>query len=613
MAKRKKGDFLKDLNPFSFGLPNPSFLFLIMLIISVVMGIGAVALLNHNAIDTNLNYIIANGAVTGIIVMMLPALLTVAMIKVSKRYIEVKYIAFVAIIGMLSYSVFILLSAITYIVLHSYALAQLIIIVGDASLFGWWFFASKIMMGRKKRNLVFALVHPTLNILLYVPYSSKIISFSTPFNILLAKLYAGIFIFMLVSYVIIFLVDRPYKKNFGFNSFDAFTQLIQDWLFNINTSAPFGSTFGTFADIMTDTLTMRGSDGKIRAVFFAPDIHYGPAGTIGGSDFPYMLERHVMQKYNATAFIMHKAVDMDSNPVSSAQYGRIRDALDSGVKNSKKVEGRFSYAESRHNSSLVARLGFGNVSLVSITRAPKVTEDISQGVAILFREMLETVFGTSIVVDAHNSRIESAPKEELEEVKMGSAQANDYIAAIRGRWTKSHTSGEIRAGFSSVELYHRLGEPLDIAKGNMNIAIFKFNGFAHAMVCINANNMLPGLRGRIIHHIKDRYGISAEVYTSDTHSVNSLAFEADNVVGRKTRFERLSPLIDKGIRGALADLGTVKVYHSRNYVKRFKVWGQNNMSQIITIAHSVYGFTKIMIPALVALGFLVAAWLISLI
>ena len=77
-------------------------------------------------------------------------------------------------------------------------------------------------------------------------------------------------------------MDRPYKKNFGFYSFDAFSQLIQNWLFDANTAAPFGSKFGKPSNITTDTVVMKDLKGKIKAVFFAPDIHYGPAGTIGG-------------------------------------------------------------------------------------------------------------------------------------------------------------------------------------------------------------------------------------------------------------------------------------------------------------------------------------------
>ena len=229
MPSKKKGDFLKDLNPFSFGLPGPLGMIAVLLVISLIMGVAATALLNYKSLETGFYYILANGSLTGILIIMMPALLTGILIKVCNRKINLKYILFVAIIGAFCYSVFILLSSIFYIAWGNYTLAGLILLVGDASIFGWWFFASKILMDKKKVDLVFALAQPTFNILLYIPYSYRIVSFSTPFNILIIKLYAGIFIFLVTCYLIIFMVDRPYKKSFGFHSFDAFTQLLQNF------------------------------------------------------------------------------------------------------------------------------------------------------------------------------------------------------------------------------------------------------------------------------------------------------------------------------------------------------------------------------------------------
>ena len=129
---------------------------------------------------------------------------------------------------------FILLASIVYIFTHAYAISTAIILVGDASIFGWWFFADRVVLGLKKRAIILAVVQPTLNILLYLPTSRFILTFTTPFNILLLKLFAGIFIFLIVSYAIIYIVDKPYNKNFGFHSFDAVSQMMQNWLFDVN-------------------------------------------------------------------------------------------------------------------------------------------------------------------------------------------------------------------------------------------------------------------------------------------------------------------------------------------------------------------------------------------
>jgi predicted neutral ceramidase superfamily lipid hydrolase len=443
MASKGYDKFLKDLNPFSRGLPGTPMLFVMLLLMSMIMGIASVALINHNSIDTGFYYIIANGSVTGILAIMLPTLLTIIIVKAFKRYVDVKYIFFISIIGTISYSIFVLLGSLVYILTSNYASASVIILVGDASIFGWWFFANKVVMGQKKRAVLLALVQPTLNILLYVPSSKSIFSFSTPFNILLLKLYSGIFIFLIISYAIIYIVDRPYKKSYGFHSFDAVSQMIQNWLFDINISTPFGLNFGTLTDIRTDTILFRNEKGAIKGIFFAPDIHYGPSGTLGGSNFPYMLERYSEAKYKAPTFVMHCAVDMDNNPISSNQFNAIRDSLDGGVKNCKPALRRgsqFCFLESEHGNAKISALTFGKVSLVTMTRAPKVTEDVSLASAVLFRELLDAKLDTSILIDAHNSRYETAPKEELDGIKFNSPFAKEYIKAIKSIGNAAHRS-----------------------------------------------------------------------------------------------------------------------------------------------------------------------------
>jgi predicted neutral ceramidase superfamily lipid hydrolase len=608
--------FLKDLNPFSIGLPGTPMLFLMLLVMSVVMGIASVALINHNSINTSFYYIAANGSVTGILAIMLPTLLTIIIVKAFKRYVDVKYIFFISIIGTISYSIFVLLGSLVYILTNNYAVASVIILVGDASIFGWWFFANKVVLGQRKRAVFLALVQPTLNILLYVPSSRSIFSFSTPFNILLLKLYSGIFIFLLISYAIIYVVDRPYKKSYGFHSFDAVSQMIQNWLFDINISTPFGLNFGTFTDIRTDTLLFRNEKGAIKGIFFAPDIHYGPSGTLGGSNFPYMLERHSETKYKAPTFIMHCAVDMDNNPISSSQFNAVRDSLDNGVRNCSPAgrKGfRFSLLKSEHGNSKINALMFGNVSLVTMTRAPKVTEDVSLESAVLFRELLDAKLGTSILVDAHNSRYETAPKPELDGVKFNSPFAKEYVKAIKAIGSTAHKSKAVRMGIASKELYFRLGCPEDIAHGNLNIAVFKFNGYSHMLMQVNANNVLPTLREALIRHVKEKYKIDAELYTTDTHAVNSLEFNASNVLGRYTKYQKLVGVFDETIEKALSNVEQVSVYHSRNEIRKFKVWGQNAMENIIAIANSIFGITRLLVPIIVVIGFIIAAWVILII
>ncbi|EQD29446.1 hypothetical protein B2A_14460 [mine drainage metagenome] len=253
--------------------------------------------------------------------------------------------------------------------------------------------------------------------------------------------------------------------------------------------------------------------------------------------------------------------------------------------------------------------------MVTLTRAPNVTEDVSADAAILFKKLVEAKYDDgrhAILIDAHNSRYESAPEKELEGIRMGTEFMDQYVQAIK-ELKEEHASRSIKLGVSNVELYNALHAPKDLAMGSLNVAIFAFNGYKRAMLQFNANNMIPSLREAVLSHLRSKYGIDAEVYTTDTHAVNSLSKPASVVLGRYTRFRQLKPLIDRAVEQAIDDIGPVSVWHKQYTMKNFLIWGQNSRDRIFTVLSSIMALARIIVPTLIVAGFLAAAWVILLI
>ena len=606
-----ENNLVKYSDIFSKRLPGTAVLFIMLLLMSIVMGMASVALLHYRFLPRGLPLILLNGSLAGIIAVLLPTVLTVIFIKMSRHRISVKHTLFISIIGAASYSVFLVLSSILYLAFGISA-ASITILVGDASIFGWWFFINKVVLGFRKRAVPFAFIQPTLNVILYIAAGRFMFRLDTPLNLLLIKLYSGILIFMIVSYALLYMFDRPMKKSIGVGGVDVFSSMLQNWLFDINTFSPFSTKLGITPDVDTNAVVLKGAGNVIKCIFFIPDIHYGPAGTMGASNFPYILERHAAEKYKAPAFIMHTAVTADSNPISATQAGRVRAALDECMRSPRNAGRGASYSVGMRGSARVAKLSIGRVSIVTFTRAPMVTEDIASDAAVLFRKTLRSRYGDSILIDAHNSRYESAPKNELNGVRFGSECMKDYINAINCMSRVRSSSGAV-AGACAVELYSALGMPKDLGRGNLNVAVFRFGGFRHAMVQFNSNNMLPSLRKEILEHLRRKYGIDAEVYTTDTHYVNSIEHTVENVLGRHTRYRSIEPLLDMAVEGALRDIGPVSVYHKKVVMRKFGLWGPHLGENIVKITESVVAKARILSPMIIISGFIVAAWIISLV
>ncbi len=616
MAYKSYEGPLKHVSLFSKSLPSNRMLLLILIVLGLITGMASAALMDYSHLVQDLSYVISNGILTGVFGILIPAALAVVTIKMLRRYVTARYILFSTIIATVSYAIFFMLAAAVYAITRNYSFPAMIILLGDASTFGWWLFISKILLNEKLRAVPFALIQPTLNILFLIPGGRFIFAKTFPLNILLIKLYAGIFVFLVVVYFILYIMDTPLRKSLGFSGIDAFTQMLQNWLFDVNITINSGSLglIGTSRDIEAQMLVFKSPKGAVKSIFFIPEIHYGPMGTIGSSNFPYMLEYHGIAKHNTNTFIMHSAVSEDNTAPSSSQYAKVVKAFDECFANLKRVDCRqFTFTKTAHNDAAINILGFGPVGLVTLSRAPRVTEDITSEASALFKKALEANIQTPILIDAHNSRYETAPLSELAAVKFDSPIAKDYLHAIKYTNKVLHSSKSIRFGASSMDLYSSLHAPKDLAPGNLNVAIFKFNGFSYCIIHVNANNLLPGFRSTVLNRVKERYGIDAEMYTTDTHYVNSFRDTASNVFGSVTKENAFLKVLYGCIDDALAKTENVNLYYSRAIIKNFRVWGTNERDRIITAVNSMLAIAKLLVPITIIIGFFIAALAISLI
>ncbi len=616
--RRSNDSTINKLHFFSRRLPDTPIIFSLLFLLSIATGMISVALANYHHITDSVVSIIAGGIFGGILMVLLPSLVTVVIFKSFNKELRIKYLLFITFLGALAYSLFVMLAGAIYQIVGNYQIATVVVLVGDASIYGWWFFIDKVVLGQRKKALFFALVQPILNILAFFSASGFFaFAFSIGLTTILVKLLAGIVIFIGISYIILYIFDNPIKRNLGLGGIDIFSQAVQNWLFDMDTLMPQpigGSKFGVFSDVDARTVFFRRADKSIKAILFAPALHYGPFGILGGSDFPSQLERYANSKYGAPFFALHGTVNEDNNPVSNSQISALKECLDKSIKSAKMVDirGRMEFYRSAYKSSSVSMISMGNIGITTFTRAPAVTEDIAPEVGTIFRELLERDGRDMILVDAHNSRYESAPADELKGVTPNSRFMNEYVAAIKKIGKPIHKVNRVKVGVAGVNVYDALGRPTDLAPGKLNVMIFFFNGFKHAMIQLNSNNILPNFRNDIVAHVKKTYGIDAEVYTTDTHYVNSLEKNASNVLGRDTKLKPLLLLLDSAVRQALDDAEIVSVHYKKDVIKRFRVWGPNIRETMIAVITSVMGIARILVPAIIAVGFIVASWIISI-
>lgn len=617
MASRGGDTVTSRLGLFTRTLPTAVSLFSLLVLSCIVFGIASVAMTDLGT-AAPLEETVASGVLAGVLVLLMPTLLTVVAFKILKPILKLRHVIFVSLIGVVTYSVFFVLAGAVFIISKNLLLANAVILVGDGGVFGWWLFINKIALGLKKKAAVYSLVQPAFNVVLYSAASNLVFTFNVPFNILLEKLGASVFIFALISYLILYMLDRPMKKKLGLDGVEFFSGILQNWLFDIDLGlyGPFDKArFGRIAEIDAHSLIFKSKkEGSIKAIFFAPDIHYGPIGTMGGSGFPYMLERYAETRYKTMLVTGHGAVNEDMNPLSASQFVHLKNALDRSVRFARKISGngmKLAYSYSSSNHASISEIGIGPVRLVTLSRAPLVTEDIHNDASAILKKLFASRGVEPILIDAHNSRFEGASDKELHWVTADSQQMRDYIDALGKMGKPKYSTGRARIGVAALDIYEHLDAPKDLAPGKLNCIVFQFNGFKYAMLYFNSNNMLPRMRDLIIERVRKKLKVHAEVYTTDTHFVNSLERGASNVLGRYTSAEKILPFAEKAVREALENMEDVDVYYKKEEMKNFRVWGPNSRERMIGILNPVIRAARILVPIAVIGVFIIATFVIS--
>ena len=574
MPKRNR-DVTHYSRYFNLEAPSSAIQALLFFVIGIVAGLS-ISLLTHISSSSRLLPFLISGASTGVIMITLPAILTVMFVKAMRFKIKLKHALFAVLVVTLSYAVLMVINAAAFLFLHNYIIAYVILVIINCGIYGYWFIINRIVLGQKRSQTFTAAVHPILNILLFLPVERYLFGVSVPVGQILLKLWAGMLVFMAVGYLILYIMDLPARRELKISGIALITSMVGQWLYDTIKEKEIFGAVGSRRDIDIGILALHGRKGY-KAIFVMPDIHYGPFLEIGGSVATERIGGELEKRYGATPFVMHGAVNIEDNPVSSRQIDRIsekiREEIDRlDVRSLKPAVGSIGIAA--NNPCRAISIGMEDSCLLTLTKAPMTTEDIERGVGLQLKGIAERRFRNVLLIDAHNSRIESAPADELRGVYKGSKYVSHYGNAIESAVSKARQKRtRMRFGSASAKTSDTLVRK-DLGKGFTSVGIFDFNGRKFCMVYFDANNMLPSFREGILAHVKERYGMDAEVYTTDTHSVNTIALSVSNVLGRETRLREITPILDSLINGSMKNMEYVKCAYLDCCMKDFRVWGQ---------------------------------------
>lgn len=457
------------------------------------------------------------------------------------------------------------------------------------------------------RMLLASFLQPILCIVPFLVLWTRI-NYPFAFDSIVLFLISSAVIGLLASFLFIFFLDRVGKKTLGISSFSLLKAFLLNWVLDLND--PFEKLLEKLGEEQDTQVSMLKFCTSVPKVFIVvPSVHPGPFKNIGSSVLPSLLKASLEKKINCIVCVPHGVFGHELDLASQAQNQKLIDR----VFEFEDLEGLEAKASSfvtvTDKGATACCQIFGKSVLISFTLAPETTEDLPQEVGLHVQQEAEKHGLTcSIVVNAHNS---------LD----GGANMQDSLTSLKTVATTclAKASSLERMPFS---IGAASVNPADftigdgIGPGGITSVVVKVGGQKTAYITIDGNNMVSGLRERMLSDLCSLGIGNGEIFTTDTHIVNALILgrRGYHPVGEAVDIEKLIAYVKETTNAALSSLERVESAYCGNLiVRKVKVIGEKRLETLcLLIDQGIRRAKRIAAPIFVTAGAFLMLILLSI-
>ena len=234
-----------------------------------------------------------------------------------------------------------------------------------------------------------------------------------------------------------------------------------------------------------------------------PDIHPGPFNPIGGSNLPQQL----FNFFENNAIVLHSISDHSKNLPTTAEVNKYLNSLKNSVLKNSGNECTLPLITKSNNFTLTC-IGFKTSVLVIISKDSGM-EDLPYSIIEKIEQFAKELgFSDIMIVDGHNALGNKISNEEESSLTALALTSLEKLVGKQYYTYEIGYSNSLTSGFRIVEL------------GGAGIGVFnlRINNEDHLIGWSDSNNLVNGLRIRILREL-NKAGINMlEICSSDTHS-----------------------------------------------------------------------------------------------
>lgn len=339
--------------------------------------------------------------------------------------------------------------------------------------------------------------------------------------------------------------------------------------------------FESFAHSVTvpiGILSLRLAEGK-GALLVVPSVHPGPYGQLGGSDLPSKLAGGLGDL--ASQVMVPKGPSThDQNPATSRECDRLAAWVRDAVPRLEYHERASRFVRITEGNASVCCQIFDGKALILASLAPNPTDDIDFATGFsAARVAKESGVDDALFVDAHNCLQQGSGA-----VYFGTEDCFSILEATRKAVREALAT--MADGFSvGVGVNTDLVNPeMGLGPRGIQVVLLEVDGQTTAYILFDGNNMVPGLREKLLGGIEDLVD-DAEVMTSDNHIVNN-TLPGFNPVGWRMGHEQLLRGAREAVEQAAGSLKRGTAGASTGVLEGVKVWGHQTAVRLTTAIQS---------------------------
>lgn len=370
------------------------------------------------------------------------------------------------------------------------------------------------------------------------------------------------------SFSFVSIIGQTGQRAVGISSISLFRAFLLNWVAGLN--KPFESlleNLGEEQDIEVDLL--RFDSSKPKAAVIVPSVHPGPFNNIGSSLLPSMLKEAFETKFHCGACVPLGILGHELDLASQIQNQKIINSIVEPAKFRVSGDKATPFVTASDGPATASCQIFGDAALLSFTLAPKTTEDLPQELGLFVRKEAEKHrIKCAIVVNAHNSINEIANMEEaLDALQRAAAICLEKAASLKPLPFEVGVATVTPKEFSLKD---------GMGPGGITVLAVRVGRQKTAYVVIDGNNMVSGLREKILSCLTSFGFHESEVLTTDTHAVSAVALSRRGYhpVGEAISHEKLIGYVKEAASAAMDDLERCKVGWLRVTVPKVKVIGK---------------------------------------